>query len=48
MLPSEGVRQEEELRDAVLAGDEAAWRTLYDGTYAGLWAYVVWRVRRRA
>jgi RNA polymerase sigma-70 factor (ECF subfamily) len=31
------------LRDAVLAGDQAAWRRLYDGAFARLWAYVVWR-----
>jgi RNA polymerase sigma-70 factor, ECF subfamily len=43
MLPSERVRQEEELRGAVLAGDDAAWRALYDGAYAELWAYVGWR-----
>jgi RNA polymerase sigma-70 factor (ECF subfamily) len=43
MLPSERVRQEERLRDAVLAGDEAAWRSLYDSAYAELWTYVVWR-----
>jgi RNA polymerase sigma-70 factor, ECF subfamily len=43
MLPCERVRQEEALRGAVLAGDQAAWRTLYDGAYAELWAYVAWR-----
>jgi RNA polymerase sigma-70 factor (ECF subfamily) len=43
MLPSERVRQEEVLRDAVLAGDKAAWAKLYDGAYAELWAYAVWR-----
>ena len=31
------------LRDAVLGGDQAAWRSLYDGAYRVLWAYVVWR-----
>jgi RNA polymerase sigma-70 factor (ECF subfamily) len=43
MLPHKRCRHEEELRSAVLAGDEAAWRALYDGAYAELWAYVVWR-----
>ena len=43
MLPSQRIRQEEEWRRAVLVGDEAAWRALYDGAYADLWAYVVWR-----
>jgi RNA polymerase sigma-70 factor (ECF subfamily) len=43
MLPLERIRQEECLRRAVLAGDETAWRALYDGAYAPLWAYVVWR-----
>jgi RNA polymerase sigma-70 factor (ECF subfamily) len=31
------------LRGAVLAGDQAAWRTLYDGAFAELWSYVLWR-----
>jgi RNA polymerase sigma-70 factor (ECF subfamily) len=31
------------LRDAVLSGDQVAWRRLYDGAFATLWAYVVWR-----
>ena len=43
MPSSERVRRERALRGAVLAGDEAAWRTLYDGAHAELWAYVVWR-----
>jgi RNA polymerase sigma-70 factor (ECF subfamily) len=43
MLPIERVQQEQQLRRAVLAGDEAAWRTLYDGAFTVLWAYVVWR-----
>jgi RNA polymerase sigma-70 factor (ECF subfamily) len=46
MLPNERFRHEDELRSAVLAGDEAAWRDLYDGAYAELWAYVVWRCAR--
>ena len=43
MLANERVRQEQILRDAVLAGDEAGWRTLYESAYADLWAYAVWR-----
>jgi RNA polymerase sigma-70 factor (ECF subfamily) len=43
MLSNDGGREEAALRDAVLAGDAAAWRTLYDGAYAELWAYVSWR-----
>ncbi len=43
MLSNEVVRHEAALRDAVLAGDAAAWRTLYDCAYAELWAYVSWR-----
>jgi RNA polymerase sigma-70 factor, ECF subfamily len=31
------------LHRAALAGDERAWRTLYDASFAGLDAYVVWR-----
>lgn len=47
MTSSERVRREQALRGAVLAGDEAAWRTLYDGVHAALWAYVVWRCAGR-
>ena len=43
MQPNDRVRAETALRDAVLAGDRTAWRTLYDGAYQGLWTYVVWR-----
>jgi RNA polymerase sigma-70 factor, ECF subfamily len=43
MLSNEVVRQETALRKAVLAGDAAAWRILYDGAYAELWAYISWR-----
>src|SRR5262245_10092241 len=43
MLPSERVRREQTLRSGVLAGNEAAWRSLYDGAYEALWSYVVWR-----
>src|SRR5213595_2691026 len=31
------------LHDAVLAGDERAWQTWYDESYAALEAYIVWR-----
>ena len=37
------VWREQGLRSAVLAGDERAWRTWYDETFAGLYAYVSWR-----
>ena len=43
MPPLERVREELKLRAAVLAGDQAAWRSLYDGAFTELWAYVVWR-----
>jgi RNA polymerase sigma-70 factor (ECF subfamily) len=42
-MSSERVRQEQALRGAVVAGKTAAWRTLYDGAYRELWAYIVWR-----
>ena len=34
------------LRDAVLAGDEAAWKALYDACFDRLYAHVFYRVRR--
>jgi RNA polymerase sigma-70 factor (ECF subfamily) len=37
------VWRERGLREAVLAGDEAAWRQWYEESYAGLYAYVLWR-----
>ena len=43
MHPSERAWRERGLRDAVLAGDEQAWRTWYDESFAGLYAYVLWR-----
>src|ERR1700722_18794447 len=43
MQPGQRVQTEEALRAGVLAGDAAAWRALYDGAYAELWTYVVWR-----
>lgn len=36
------------LRQAVLAGDERAWRVLYDGAFEPLHAYVAWRCGGRA
>ena len=35
--------RERGLLSAVLAGDERAWQTLYDESFAGLYAYVLWR-----
>src|SRR5437899_3058431 len=35
--------RERGLRDAVLAGDQLAWRTLYDEAFDSLYAYVLWR-----
>jgi RNA polymerase sigma-70 factor (ECF subfamily) len=44
MMPSGDRRwREHGLRNAVLAGDEAAWRTWYDETFPGLYAFVRWR-----
>jgi RNA polymerase sigma-70 factor (ECF subfamily) len=43
MQPSDRAWRERGLRQAVLAGDEQAWRTWYDECYAGLYAYVLWR-----
>ena len=41
------IQRETLLRKAVLAGDEAAWRSLYEESYAGLERYVLWRCGRR-
>jgi RNA polymerase sigma-70 factor (ECF subfamily) len=43
MEPSERVWRERGLREAVLAGDEAAWRRWYDESCEGLYAYLLWR-----
>jgi RNA polymerase sigma-70 factor (ECF subfamily) len=43
MQPSDRAGRERGLRQAVLAGDEQAWRTWYDECYADLYAYVLWR-----
>ncbi|HTU20055.1 MAG TPA: sigma-70 family RNA polymerase sigma factor [Gemmataceae bacterium] len=51
MRADDRVQRERELRRAVLAGEELAWRMLYDGAFAGLYAYVLWRcggLRERA
>jgi RNA polymerase sigma-70 factor (ECF subfamily) len=43
-MPSEErVQRERGLRRAVLAGDEQAWRTLYEEAFAELHAYALWR-----
>jgi RNA polymerase sigma-70 factor (ECF subfamily) len=43
MLANERAEHERRLRRAVLAGDENAWRALYDLASAPLWGYVSWR-----
>jgi RNA polymerase sigma-70 factor (ECF subfamily) len=43
MKEDERVAQERMLRRAVLAGDEQAWRVLYEGACDGLYAYILWR-----
>lgn len=43
MQAEDRVERERELRRAVLCGEEFAWRTLYEGAFAGLYAYVLWR-----
>jgi RNA polymerase sigma-70 factor (ECF subfamily) len=43
MESSERVWRERGLRDAVLAGDEQAWRALYAAAFDGLRAYAHWR-----
>jgi RNA polymerase sigma-70 factor (ECF subfamily) len=43
MQAEDRVEHERRLRRAVLAGEEFAWRTLYDASFAGLYAYVLWR-----
>ena len=43
MNPSDRVWRERGLRNAVLAGDERAWQTWYEESFAGLAAYVAWR-----
>ena len=44
-MPADELRwRERGLRDAVLAGDEAAWQALYDGCFDRLYAHVYYRV----
>jgi RNA polymerase sigma-70 factor (ECF subfamily) len=43
MPTPERMGQEEALRELVLAGDERAWRALYEASFAGLHAYALWR-----
>src|SRR5262245_47030865 len=43
MEAQERLWRERGLHEAVLAGDEAAWRHWYEECYAGLYAYVLWR-----
>jgi RNA polymerase sigma-70 factor, ECF subfamily len=43
MHTGDRVWRERGLRDAILAGDEAAWKTLYEESFACLYAYVLWR-----
>jgi RNA polymerase sigma-70 factor, ECF subfamily len=46
MDSSDRVWRERALRSAVLAGDERAWQTWYEESFAGLYAYVAWRCAR--
>lgn len=51
MQSEDRAERERDLRRAVLAGEEYAWRTLYEESFAGLHAYVLWRcagLRERA
>src|SRR5262245_27098102 len=43
MPETDRVWHERALRGAVLAGDERAWQTWYDQSFADLYAYVSWR-----
>jgi len=43
MQSGDRVWRERGLRDAVLAGDDTAWKALYEEAFAGLYAYVLWR-----
>src|SRR5207248_2333840 len=43
MEASDRVWRERSLREAVLAGDEQAWRQWYDECCDGLYAYLLWR-----
>jgi RNA polymerase sigma-70 factor (ECF subfamily) len=48
MAPDETRPSERILRQAVLAGDERAWQSLYDAAFEPLHAYVSWRCGGRA
>ena len=43
MDPSERLSREKLLRQAVLASDEEAWKSLYNDGFGPLRAYVAWR-----
>ncbi len=43
MNSADRVWHERSLRDAVLSGDEQAWRRWYEESFAGLYSYVLWR-----
>jgi RNA polymerase sigma-70 factor (ECF subfamily) len=43
MNPSDRVWRERGLRSAILAGNEVAWRALYEESFEALTAYVSWR-----
>jgi RNA polymerase sigma-70 factor (ECF subfamily) len=43
MDPSDSNGRERGLQRAVLAGDEHAWKVLYDQAFTGLYGYVLWR-----
>jgi RNA polymerase sigma-70 factor (ECF subfamily) len=43
MSTSDRLWRERGLREAVLAGDQQAWRVWYDETYLELFRYVLWR-----
>jgi RNA polymerase sigma-70 factor (ECF subfamily) len=43
MNSAERAWHERSLRDAVLSGDERAWRRWYEDSFAALYAYVLWR-----
>lgn len=46
MTHDEGMWEENALRAAAIAGDEAAWRALYDRHFDSLYGYVYWRAGR--
>jgi RNA polymerase sigma-70 factor (ECF subfamily) len=42
MLSSDRIWREQGLLNAVLAGNEQAWRTWYEESFEGLYAYIAW------